>query len=163
MNDSIIYSYAVQICCSDHISGFIPVKPITNIREHITEQRLSCLFKLVGAVHDEICTSYSDKCADEVYFAFEKALQLTCSDISCGVIAVEPILYDRDEKIVDTIKLYSSMVMSQIDNNDIVVGSNISNCLSENLNQTGCDKGDVLLLSSVNKVRNKRKIKKGKR
>jgi hypothetical protein len=156
MNNSILYSYAVQFCCSDHISGFIPSKPVIDIRENITEQRLICLLKLIGAIYEEVITTHTES-PETTMFAFEKALQLTCSDISCGVIAVEPILYDRDEKIGETIKLYFSMVIDNLKRNDVVISKN-----NDNITEIVSDV-DKIYVIPVNKVMKKRKIKKGKR
>ncbi|VUS64822.1 hypothetical protein [Klebsiella spallanzanii] len=160
MDNSILYGYAVQLCCSDHVSGFIPAQPVIDMRENITEQRLSCLFKLVGIIYDDILMNHNN-CREATLFAFDKALELTCSDISCGVIAVEPILYDRDEKIGETIKLYFSRVIENLKKNNVVISGNNSS-MTEYKDELVSGSERVFVLP-VHKVMKKRKIKKGKR
>ncbi|MBA7848243.1 hypothetical protein HV213_09055 [Klebsiella sp. RHBSTW-00484] len=162
MNNSILYSFAVQLCCSDHISGFIPAQPVIDTRENLTEQRLSSLFKLVSTIHNDILSMSPERCPDTISFVFEKSLQLTCSDISCGVIAVEPILYDRDEKIGETIKIYFSRIIEQLGKHEVVIPKDNCSCISKVHNDVVAGTDKILVLP-VHKVMKKRKIKKGKR
>lgn len=110
MKKSFILSCVVNICSADHVSGYISINPVIDSRDKLTEQRLSFLYNLIHNVSVDVTNTYPDINKNELEYIFNKAIQLTCSDISCGAIAVEPVLYDRDQKIYDTIKFYSMMV-----------------------------------------------------
>ncbi len=98
-----LFDCAVELCCSDHVSGFISAKPVIDIRENLTEQRINYVYQLVNKIKEKIQLQNPSDNDGKIKYCFKKAIELTCSDISCGVIAVEPILYDRNDKICETI------------------------------------------------------------
>ncbi|WP_260863774.1 hypothetical protein [Citrobacter sp. Marseille-Q6884] len=114
MNDSFLFDCVVTLCSSDHISGFISPNPVIDSRDKITAQRLSFLYKLVKQVKDNIEQQNNLGSQAKNKYCFERAIQLTSSDISSGVIAVEPILYDRDEKISEVIAFYFNMIAKSL-------------------------------------------------
>lgn len=114
MNDSFLFDCAVTLCSSDHVSGFISPNPVIDSRDKITAQRLSFLYKLVKQVKENIEQQSNQGGLAKNKYCFERAIQLTGSDIACGVIAVEPILYDRDEKISEVIAFYFDMVAKSL-------------------------------------------------
>lgn len=123
MNDSFIFDCAIKLCSADHVSGYISANPVIDTREKITEKRLSFIYQLLSDVKNKVSQQCENE--NEIQYCLEKAVQLTSSDISCGVIAVEPILYDRDQKICETIEFYFSMVIKTVNNFSINISSKI--------------------------------------
>lgn len=126
MKKTFILDCAVKICSADHVSGYISINPVIDSRDKLTEQRLNLLYDLIYNASVDLLNAYPDINRDEFGYIFDKAIQLTSSDISCGAIAVEPVLYERDQKIFDTIKFYFMLVNNmrkilsvEINNNEI--------------------------------------------
>lgn len=162
MNDSFIFDCAIKLCSADHVSGYISANPVIDTREKITEKRLSFIYQLLSDVKNKVSQQCENE--NEIQYCLEKAVQLTSSDISCGVIAVEPILYDRDQKICETIEFYFSMVIKTVNNFSI----NIS---SKSVDITLKDTPEIIerpveyktVVVPVYQKMKKSKIKKGKR
>lgn len=163
MKKSFILDCVVNICSADHVSGYISINPVIDSRDKLTEQRLNFMYDLIYNVSVDVTNAHPDINKNEVEYIFDKAIQLTCSDISCGAIAVEPVLYDRDQKIYDTIKFYFTMVNNiqnslsiEIASDDIPSPVSIDKCLpSSEINRT--------IVIPVYQKMKRAKIKKGKR
>lgn len=165
MNDSFLFDCAVTLCSSDHISGYVSPNPVIDTRDKITEQRLVLVYKLVKQVKDNIEKQNNGYNIEQFKYCFEKAIQLTASDISCGVIAVEPILYDRDEKISEVIEFYFNMIAKLISNLAIELPSDQElSCPEENkaIIQEPAVEYKTVVIPVYQKMK-KSKIKKGKR
>lgn len=166
MNDSFLFNCAVRLCSSDHISGYVSPNPVIDTRDKITEQRLTHLYKLVKQVKENIELQNDLGNTETTKYCFKRAIELTSSDIACGVIAVEPILYDRDEKISEVIAFYFQMVTKLVTNLKIELQATIesSSTILEN-NQQVCDVAveyKTVVIPVYQKMK-KSKIKKGKR
>lgn len=164
MNDSFIFDCAVKLCAADHVSGYVSANPVIDTRDKITEQRLSFLYQLLDNVRGNILENCEGESDEEIKYCFEKAVQLTCSDISCGVIAVEPILYDRDQKICEVIDFYFSMVGRTLTNLSVKLISNIvSVAMPQTQKVDECSIEYKTVVIPVYQKMKKSKIKKGKR
>lgn len=101
MNKQLNKSLAVRLCSADMSCGFISVEPVLGNRDELIQQRLTwyCerLEELVAELPSDInLTSY----------LLTEAVELTCADIVCDAIAIAPILYDRNEKILERLLYY---------------------------------------------------------
>lgn len=165
MNDSFVFNCATSLCSSDHISGYVSANPVIDSREKITEQRLLFLYQLVARIKDHIVQQNANEDMQRVKYCFERAIQLTCSDISCGVIAVEPILYDRDQKISEVIELYFNMVNKALKDLSVLFVSSVMP--SSATQQVADEKSNSVeyktIVIPVYQKMKRSKIKKGKR
>lgn len=166
MNDSFIFDCAIKLCSADHVSGYVSANPVIDTREKITEKRLSFIYQLLSDVKNKVLQQCENKNKneDEIEYCFEKVVQLTSSDISCGVIAVEPILYDRDQKICETIEFYFSMVIKAVASLSISLVSKKGNVELQNTQEIIKPPVEykTVVIPVYQKVK-KSKIKKGKR
>ncbi|MFU0885706.1 hypothetical protein ACM26S_06735 [Kluyvera sichuanensis] len=163
MKKSFILDCAVKICSADHVSGYISINPVIDTRDKLTEQRLNLLYDLIYNVSIDVINAYPDIKRDEVAYVFDKAIQLTSSDISCGAIAVEPVLYERDQKIFDTIKFYFMMVNEMRSSLAIELENNeISSPVRVDQNLPSCPESRTIVIPVYQKMK-RAKIKKGKR
>lgn len=163
MKKSFILDCAVKICSADHVSGYISTNPVIDSREKLTEQRLNSLHDLIYNVSVDILNAYPDINRTEIDYDFDKAIQLTSSDIACGAIAVEPVLYDRDQKIFDTIKFYFIMVNNMRNSLSIEIEKNkISSSIQVKQSAPLHPESRTIVIPVYQKMK-KAKIKKGKR
>lgn len=166
MNDSFVFDCAIKLCSADHVSGYVSANPVIDTREKITEKRLSFIYQLLSDVKNKVLQQCENKNKneDEIEYCFEKAVQLTSSDISCGVIAVEPILYDRDQKICETIEFYFSMVIKAVASLSISLVSKKGNVALQNTQEIIKPPVEYkTVVIPVYQKMKKSKIKKGKR
>lgn len=163
MKKSFILNCAVKICSADHVSGYISINPVIDSRDKLTEQRLNFLYDLIYNVSVEIKNEYLGSTNNEIEYLFDKAIQLTSSDISCGAIAVEPVLYDRDQKIFDTIKCYFIMVNNMRNMLSIEVASDKVAPPVNEVPMASSIPGSRTIVIPVYQKMKKAKIKKGKR
>lgn len=166
MNDSFLFNCAVSLCSSDHISGYVSPNPVIDTRDKITEQRLTHLYKLVKQVKENVEQLNDLGNKEIIKYCFKRAIELTSSDIACGVIAEEPILYDRDEKIAEVIIFYFGMVNKLITNLKIELQAvtEVSSTIVENIQQVSepAVEYKTVVIPVYQKMK-KSKIKKGKR
>lgn len=164
MNDSFIFDCAIKLCSADHVSGYVSANPVIDTREKITEKRLAFIYQLLSDVKNKVLQQCENKNEDEIEYCFEKAVELTSSDISCGVIAVEPILYDRDQKICETIEFYFSMVIKAVASLSISLVSKNENVALKNTQEIIKPPVEYkTVVIPVYQKMKKSKIKKGKR
>lgn len=101
MHKVLTMALAVRLCSADMSCGFIPVEPVLGNRDELIEERLTWyrewLQKLVAERSDEI---------KKFSYLLTEAVELTCADIVCDAIAIAPILYDRNDKIVERLLYY---------------------------------------------------------
>lgn len=119
MNSSFSFEAAVGLCASDFISGFISAKPVIESRDNITAKRISQLHEMISKIRKDLLDKMSGEPVERIDYCLKKAIDLTRADITCGVIAIEPILCDRDTLISDTISNYFSMMYSLFEKHDI--------------------------------------------
>ncbi|ROU17651.1 hypothetical protein EB837_02150 [Kluyvera ascorbata] len=164
MNDSFIFDCAIKLCSADHVSGYVSANPVIDTREKITEKRLAFIYQLLSNVKNKTLQQCENRNEDEIEYCFEKAVQLTSSDISCGVIAVEPILYDRDQKICETIEFYYSMVTKTAEDFSISLVSKCGDITLKNTHESfeSSVEYKTVVIPVYQKMK-KSKIKKGKR
>lgn len=163
MKKSFILDCVVNVCSADHVSGYISINPVIDSRDKLTEQRFNFLYDLIHNVSVDVTNTYPDINKNEAEYIFDKAIKLTCSDISCGAIAVEPVLYDRDQKIYDTIKFYFIMV-NNIKNSlsiDIISDETPSPARIDKILPSS-DMSRTIVIPVYQKMK-RAKIKKGKR
>ncbi|WP_318371040.1 hypothetical protein [Enterobacter sp.] len=165
MNNAFLFDCAVKLCCSDHVSGFISAKPVIDTREKLTEQRLNYVYQLVHKVKEKILSETQSETEEKFIYCFKKAIELTCSDISCGVIAVEPILYDRNDKICETIEFYFNLTLAMTSSLQVspALPANIQNSSINNSSDSKSASGYKTIVVPVYQKMKKAKLKKGKR
>ncbi|WP_318391946.1 hypothetical protein [Enterobacter sp.] len=164
MNDAFLFDCAVKLCCSDHVSGYISAKPVIDTRDKLTEQRLHYLYQMIQDVKEKIISKNETEGEEILIYNFKKAIELTCADVACGVIAVEPILYDRNDKICETIEFYFNLTKSLM--SSLSVSLSNSSLLPGSNNSADASKTDIeskTIIIPVYKKMKKSKIKKGKR
>ena len=163
MEKSFILDCAVKICSADHVSGYISINPVIDSRDKLTEQRLNLLYDLIYNASVDLLNAYPDIKRNEIAYVLDKAIQLTSSDISCGAIAVEPVLYERDQKIFDTIKFYFMMVNKMRSSLSIEIENNeISSPVRVEQSIPSYPESRTIVIPVYQKMK-RAKIKKGKR
>lgn len=119
MNEPLAIALSVKLCSADMICGFISVSPVLDNRDELIQQRLKWyrewFYSQAAHLQKELQIS------DEVFsHLLTQAVELTAADILCDAVALAPVLYDRDEKIIETVTTYFSRLQSVIaDSNNI--------------------------------------------
>lgn len=164
MNSSFSFEAAVGLCASDFISGFISAKPVIESCENITVNRISQLHEMVSQIRKDLLDKMSDEPVERIDYCLKKAIHLTRADITCGVIAIEPILCDRDTLIRDTISNYFSMIWSLFEKHDIrlIKNESITVCHQQISSAEVAIKHQDVVIPVYHKMKSAKK-KKGKR
>ncbi|MFK3703851.1 hypothetical protein ACI2JR_02585 [Klebsiella sp. NPDC088457] len=107
MSDPLTMSLAVRLCCADMSCGFISVAPVLGNREELIQLRLiwyhQWLFPLSRHLQKET------QIPDDIFaHRLMQAVELTAADILSDAIALAPVLYDRDSRIMDSVTHYFS-------------------------------------------------------
>ena len=169
MNNSFLFECAVKLCSADHVSGYISANPVIDSRLKLTEKRLTLLYKLVSEISSKLISQSSADDIQRVTYCFKSAIDLTSADIACGVIAVEPILYERDAKIPEVIETYYDMVSGIVGNlsincDEVEKIKSSHDASSEYNKHENNDNVEVkTVIIPVYQKMKKSKIKKGKR
>lgn len=104
MSDVTLFDCAIRLCGADQISGFIPASPVVDSREKIIENRLKFLLGKMNDIYSLLSLQYNN--GYRVMYVINKATELTVADIISGVIAVDPVAYEREERITESIQFY---------------------------------------------------------
>jgi hypothetical protein len=107
MDDSFRMMLAVKLCSADMSCGYISVDPVLGNRNEQITQRLKWYSEKLLVLTD---IQIADPDIKNVFI--EQAVSLTCADIICDVIAIAPVLYDRNEKIFEKLKMYMSLLLA---------------------------------------------------
>lgn len=109
MNHSIWLPLATKLCGADMTTGFISLDPVMNDRNELIEKRLHSYCEQLQGMSDRLERA-SGFCSEHIRMLLPLAAELTCMDIQSGVISVDPVLYDRDEKIDEHLCRYFSLL-----------------------------------------------------
>ncbi|MDF7680867.1 hypothetical protein PT300_09860 [Enterobacteriaceae bacterium ESL0689] len=113
MDESLVTALSVKLCSADMICGFISVSPVLDNRSELIQQRLKWYR---DSFHSRFAGLQQEtQIADEIFsHLLMQAVELTAADIICDAIALAPVLYDRDEKIIENVNTYFSWLQSDI-------------------------------------------------
>lgn len=107
MNNHLIQSLAIRLCCADMCCGYISVAPVLDNREQLIKQRLlwyqEWLAYQIDHLQEEMQVPY-----DILSHQLTQAVALTSADILSDAISLAPVLYDRDSKIKESVSNYFS-------------------------------------------------------
>lgn len=129
MNDPLTMSFAVRLCSADMSCGFISVTPVLDNRAELIQQRLNWYHQWL---HSLSCQLQKERPVPQDIFPLllQQALELTAADILSDAIALAPVLYDRDSKIMESVTTYFSWLqtctLSGPEDNDMTVLENPS-------------------------------------
>jgi hypothetical protein len=129
MNDPLTMSFAVRLCSADMSCGFISVTPVLDNRAELIQQRLNWYHQWL---HSLSCQLQKERPVPQDIFPLllQQAVELTAADILSDAIALAPVLYDRDSKIMESVTTYFSWLqtctLSDPEDNDMTVLENPS-------------------------------------
>lgn len=129
MNDPLTMSFAVRLCSADMSCGFISVTPVLDNRAELIQQRLNWYHQWL---HSLSCQLQKERPVPQDIFPLllQQAVELTAADILSDAIALAPVLYDRDSKIMESVITYFSWLqtctLSDPEDNDMTVLENPS-------------------------------------
>ena len=129
MNDPLTMSFAVRLCSADMSCGFISVTPVLDNRAELIQQRLNWYHQWL---HSLSCQLQKERPVPQDIFPLllQQAVELTAADILSDAIALAPVLYDRDSKIMESVTTYFSWLqtctLSDPEDNDMTVLKNPS-------------------------------------
>ncbi|ATM05417.1 TPA: hypothetical protein ACTXAV_000908 [Raoultella planticola] len=129
MNDPLTMSFAVRLCSADMSCGFISVTPVLDNRTELIQQRLNWYHQWL---HSLSCQLQKERPVPQDIFPLllQQAVELTAADILSDAIALAPVLYDRDSKIMESVTTYFSWLqtctLSDPEDNDMTVLENPS-------------------------------------
>lgn len=129
MNDPLTMSFAVRLCSADMSCGFISVTPVLDNRAELIQQRLNWYHQWL---HSLSCQLQKERPIPQDIFPLllQQAVELTAADILSDAIALAPVLYDRDSKIMESVTTYFSWLqtctLSDPEDNDMTVLENPS-------------------------------------
>ncbi|MEF3101778.1 hypothetical protein QFJ66_20940 [Raoultella terrigena] len=125
MNNLLTMSLAVRLCSADMSCGFISVAPVLGDRDVLIQQRLMWYHQwlLTLSSHWQQETQIPE---DIFPHLLMQAVELTAADILSDAIALAPVLYDRDSRIMESVKTYFTWLhthtMNDAENNEMVTG-----------------------------------------
>ncbi|KDV94317.1 hypothetical protein AB28_2646 [Raoultella ornithinolytica 2-156-04_S1_C2] len=122
-------SFAVRLCSADMSCGFISVSPVLDNRSELIQQRLKWyhqwLHSLCSHLQKEIPIP-----EDIFSLLLLQAVELTAADMLSDAIALAPVLYDRDSRIIESVTSYYSWLqaytMPAPENNELTQPENLS-------------------------------------
>ncbi|QFG76611.1 hypothetical protein DMB90_08725 [Raoultella planticola] len=104
MNDPLTMSFAVRLCSADMSCGFISVTPVLDNRAELIQQRLNWYHQWL---HSLSCQLQKRPVPQDIFpLLLQQAVELTVADILSDAIALAPVLYDRDSKIMESVTTY---------------------------------------------------------
>lgn len=99
---------AVNLCAADMNCGFISVTPVLDNRDELVAEQLSCYRDLLAEVEILLTpesVGVGHNAQDEQW---RSVIELVAADLICGAISLNPVLYDRAEKIRERIIFHFS-------------------------------------------------------
>lgn len=105
MNNQQSLTLAVKLCCADMSCGYISNAPVLGTREALIAERLAYYHEQLTVLADSFQQNGHVNITGRLEL-LTQAVALTSADILSDVISVAPVLYDRNEKIIEQIKTY---------------------------------------------------------
>lgn len=119
MDEAYLTRLATKLCSADMICGYISVKPVLDNRDELIERRLDhyhiTLLNLWNKLlrEDKVSNTLPD---DPL---LESAVDLTCADMVSEAISLAPVLYTRDDKVIEHLMLYMKKLTAAYANRPI--------------------------------------------
>ncbi|BBV76434.1 MULTISPECIES: hypothetical protein [Klebsiella] len=129
MNDPLTMSFAVRLCSADMSCGFISVSPVLDNRAELIQQRLNWYHQWLHS----LCSHLQKETPipqDIFSLLLLQAVELTAADMLSDAIALAPVLYDRDSRIIESVTSYFSWLQActlpDPENNELTQPENLS-------------------------------------
>ncbi len=125
MSSLLTMSLAVRLCSADMSCGFISIAPVLGNREELIQQRLiwyhQWLLTLSSHWQKEM------QIPEDIFpHLLMQAVELTAADILSDAIALAPVLYDRDNRIMESVTAYFTWLQTRAtndaENNELTTG-----------------------------------------
>ncbi|HHG8774042.1 TPA: hypothetical protein ACPYU1_003455 [Raoultella planticola] len=105
MSNPLTMSLAVRLCSADMSCGFISVAPVLGNREELIQQRLIWYHQWLLALSSH--WQKETQIPEDIFsHLLMQAVELTAADILSDAIALAPVLYDRDSRIMESVTTY---------------------------------------------------------
>lgn len=103
MDAILVDTLAVTLCAADMSCTYIAVNPVLDNRDELIEKQYTLYKTLLNNVEHILTPEFvgvENKALDQLWYS---AIKLTAADIVCKFISLDPISYDRTEKVNERI------------------------------------------------------------
>lgn len=116
MDEAYLTRLASKLCSADMVCGYISVRPVLDNRDELIAKRLDYYHVALTKLWNELLAEGKVNNALPEDPLLESAVDLTSADMVSEAISLDPVLYARDEKVIEHLVMYMNKLTSSYPN-----------------------------------------------